>query len=228
MADIVVEADDIEIENSDGADRRRDSPRNRPVLVRRIPDVFDKKLFHGLRIDIIDERGNGMNHKQERGIQGEERQLLAKWPDVLISILGFFLALSFNSWINRQGDHETYQAILKELKKEAGFNKATLDMKLEEVNAGQLPVGDLSIGVLAQALSNPLFVTHAGDQNLTILEQYLADSTRVGAFRRSLENIALSSLSMKEKNQFSGYLYHKWQSAENLLEVDLYNVNGMK
>ncbi len=168
-----------------------------------------------------------MNHK-ENGIQREERQLLAKWPEVIISIVGFFLALFINSWIARQGEIETYQEMLKAVEKEANLNKAVLDEKVIESEDGKLIVGDLSTGVLAQTLANPLFVSHAGDANLGILEKYLADSTRVGSFRRALEELALSSLTNQDKETLTRPIKGNWANAERSLNCDLQKVKEIK
>ncbi|MGO4883649.1 MAG: hypothetical protein ACLP59_22940 [Bryobacteraceae bacterium] len=183
--------------------------------------------FDGITVDRENDKGTTMNHK-ENGIQREERQLLAKWPEVIISIVGFFLALFINSWIARQGEIETYQEMLKAVEKEANLNKAVLDEKVIESEDGKLIVGDLSTGVLAQTLANPLFVSHAGDANLGILEKYLADSTRVGSFRRALEELALSSLTNQDKETLTRPIKGNWANAERSLNCDLQKVKEIK
>lgn len=166
--------------------------------------------------------------QKDNGIRNEERKLFEKWPEVIISVVGFFLALFINSLIARQNENATYKEMLAAVSQEATNNKPVVDEKLIYSENDKLIVGDLSTGVLTQALANPLFVIHAGDGNLKILEKYLADSTRVGSYRRALEDLALSPLTNQEKERLKHPILENWKSAEHLLSIDLETVRKMK
>ena len=111
---------------------------------------------------------------------------------VLISAVGFLLALAVNSMVANHTDREAYESILKSIKSEAASNKAILENSFLQYLDHGIVIKEFSLGASQQALANPLFVRQAAPGVLESMNEYIRDLSLANGYRRVDEALQLS------------------------------------
>jgi len=112
---------------------------------------------------------------------------------VLISAVGFLLALAINAAVANRSDHEAYDSMLKSIKAEATSNQAILENSFLQYFNNGIVVKEFSLAAVQQALANPLFVRQAEPGLVERLNKYTRDLSLANGYRRVDEALQLSN-----------------------------------
>jgi hypothetical protein len=110
---------------------------------------------------------------------------------VLISGLGFLIALLINGWMDNRKERETYRSMLTAVRSEAVSNSNTIETSYRQFFPEGVVIREFSTSTLTQMFSNPLFVKHANPKDIETLSVYLRDLTLANGYRRVSETIRI-------------------------------------
>jgi hypothetical protein len=107
---------------------------------------------------------------------------------IVVSGLGFLLALFLNQWIGRIGEKDTYDGMLRAIKSELAFNKQIYETSYTQYLLKGLILREYSYSAVGQTMTNPLFRKYSSDDDGEILNAYVRDLLMANSFRRVAEN----------------------------------------
>jgi len=121
-------------------------------------------------------------------IKGEAPKALL---GVIISALGFLLALGINGWLERRTERETYKSMITAIRYEATANKNVLDTSYRKFFPDGLVIKEFSYSTITQAFANPIFIKYANSRDVETINAYVRDLTLANGYRRYVENLDL-------------------------------------
>jgi hypothetical protein len=111
--------------------------------------------------------------------------------NVLISGLGFLVALLINSGIENRKERETYHSMLTAVRSEALSNQNIIKTSYTKFFPNGIVIKEFSTSTLTQIFSNPLFIKHAKPKDIETLNVYLRDLDLANGYRRVSEEIKI-------------------------------------
>ncbi|MEO1260880.1 MAG: hypothetical protein AAFZ15_18925 [Bacteroidota bacterium] len=91
---------------------------------------------------------------------------------LLLSVVGFFLALYIDSLRERSQQHETYASLVEAIRQEAEFNETVLTKSFLPYYEKKYVAARLSVTTVEASLSNSLFVHLADRSTIHLLNEY--------------------------------------------------------
>jgi hypothetical protein len=110
---------------------------------------------------------------------------------ILVSGVGFLIALGINHWSEQQKEKETYRSMLLAIRSEATANKEILANSYGEYFPQGLVIKEFSYSTVTQMFASPLFMKYAKPGEIETLNSYVRDLTLANGYRRVCETLTL-------------------------------------
>ena len=111
----------------------------------------------------------------------------------ILSVLGFILALSVNSWRSQQAEVASFRSIVDAIQQEAVHNDDVYRHSFQPHYQNDIVATEFSVSTIRSSLANPLFVRHADHDTLQILSRYLRDLELSNGFAETVRLIRTGS-----------------------------------
>lgn len=108
---------------------------------------------------------------------------------LITSTVGLLLALLINSAVGYWNDGKTYASMLAAIESEAEYNQKVLDESFKPLFRDGVVLREFSLTTVSQPMANPLFVAHAKQSDIEILNAYMRNLRLANAYRERSERI---------------------------------------
>lgn len=150
-----------------------------------------------------------------------------KWEliiGLIISIVGFFLALSINSFQNRQAERSSFYDMIEAIKQEGEHNMDVLSHSFMEHFEHDIVVAEFSLSTLRASLANPLFMRYADYYTLQILNEYLRVLELSNGFAEATRLMRIGNNFNEQYLPQNEYIINDWRDNLNYCPTVIQNV----